>query len=111
MDTAAQAIAPEGLTRLQLHHVVQCFGRPHRVIRVNDCCARIIPLTKANDSEDGSNISPNSEIEIIGHWNPASKSVRFNGARVGDPQQSAPVEASLFPDQPQPIEQEQPSLL
>lgn len=67
------------LTRLQAGHVILLSGIEHRVILVNDCRARVVPLKKVKKSyktlegEDVSfeakgkavNISPNSEVPIV----------------------------------------------
>lgn len=82
------------LTRLQPHQIV-LFQRPFRVARVNDCRAYIIPVAKKRrelapetgrnagkkiafeESADGVGISPNSELEIIGQWDPATETARY----------------------------------
>lgn len=67
------------LTQLQAGMRVLFAGRPHRVVMVNDCRARIVPEQKRvvqiqplagkavtfERQEDGHNISPNSELEIL----------------------------------------------
>lgn len=73
------------LTKLQPGHIVMFNGARHRVTMVNDCRARIVPMEKVETQVEqiidgkkvvvasfskygaGQNISPNSEIEIIGY--------------------------------------------
>lgn len=78
-------IVEQTLSRLQPGMVVEFQGEHWRVTKVNDCCARLIPLRKADktftpvtgpnagktisieSSRDAINISPNSEIPIISY--------------------------------------------
>jgi len=73
------------LTKLQPGHIVMFNGARHRVTMVNDCRARIVPMEKVETQVEqiidgkkvvvasfskygvGQNISPNSEIEIVGY--------------------------------------------
>lgn len=71
------------LTYLQPGMRVNFEGRPHRVVMVNECRARIVPEEKRHKEiipatgrhagqritiladEAGHNISPNSELEVL----------------------------------------------
>lgn len=68
------------LARLKVGHLVKFCGHDCRVVMVNDCRARLVPLTrKAVKIEtlggkeviferpmEGYNVSPNAELEIVG---------------------------------------------
>ncbi len=76
------------LTKLQPGHIVLFAGARHRVTLVNECRARIVPMEKVQTEVEqiidgkkvvvatfskygvAQNISPNSEIEIIGYEKP-----------------------------------------
>lgn len=68
------------LTRLQTGMIVKFAGHECKIVMVNDCRARLVPLTrKAVKIEtlggkevsferpmEGYNVSPNAEVEIVG---------------------------------------------
>ena len=85
------------LTRLQPHQIVEYARRPHRVVRVNDCRAALLPVTKTRreitpqtgpgagktlvieSAGELIGISPNSELPIIGRWDAVTQTaVYFN---------------------------------
>ena len=81
------------LTKLQPGHIVMFNGARHRVTMVNDCRARIVPMEKVETQVEqiidgkkvvvasfskygaGQNISPNSEIPILGYEKPTESEV------------------------------------
>jgi hypothetical protein len=83
-------------TYLRLHDVVHVFGRLHRVSKLNDCQARIVPLKRQTKTftpatgnhagqpvkftvvEDGHSISPNSPLDILGTYDPATGNVKWH---------------------------------
>jgi hypothetical protein len=78
----------ETLTKLQPGHIVMLDGCRHRIVMVNDCRARAVPCDKVQSTIEqivdgkkvvvasfskygvGQNISPNSEIPIVGYEKP-----------------------------------------
>jgi len=101
------------LSRLQPHQIVQYDSRPHRVVRVNECRAALVPvnskgprptaLQPGNGKPAPENfaetvgISPNSEIPIIGRWDHQTATAHYFPPAVAKPTLAAvqPVSAEL----------------
>src|SRR3954471_10904473 len=84
---------PAPLTRLRLHDILMFERRMWRVSLVNDCRARLTPIAKKRkeytpatgkdagmtvafeSTGDCISISPNSEVDILGRWDPAREQV------------------------------------
>jgi hypothetical protein len=134
--TAAKMIAappkPAPLTRLRLHDVVEAERRLWRVSLVNDCRARLTPISKQRreivpatgknagkpvtieSTGDCISISPNSELDIIGRWDPVREQVIL--ARSPDAHSvllpgSKQPEASLPPADPEPVSTPEPAII
>ena len=117
------------LTRLRVHDVFQLEGRLHRVDLVNDSRARCVPIvrmTRTFTPQTGAkagetvefdqqlncvNISPNSEVDIIGRWKPETNSVRLFNSEPSVPSVASVPLAEPEPPPAPPIEGEQQSLL
>ena len=83
MSNTHQLNETQTLTRLQPGMIIRRSGELWRVVMVNDCRARVVPIDKQvktftpatglnagkklviESSGGGENISPNSEVEIV----------------------------------------------
>jgi hypothetical protein len=82
-------------TYLRLNDVVRYDGRVCFVAKINDCRAVVVPISKRvqtftpqtgvnagkpvtlASTEAGDGISPNSPLDILGTYNPATRSVKW----------------------------------
>lgn len=96
--------------------MVNYDGRLHRVVLVNDCRAKVVPLKRTTKTftpetgahagqpvviaatEEGENISPESPLEILGTYNPKTGGVRW---RDEAPVAQASPPKFPFPPNPQ----------